>query len=103
MPRPILGLVRSYREFGPIRFTVFVLGTLMWIGFGVFLYQTATYPARCPGLNLVNAYVCSFELPTTRGWRESALFVWLWSTPILLVMEALRRLGSDAQKVRVRS
>lgn len=93
MPRPLLGMVRSYREFGAIRFTVFVLAIVLWIGFGLWLREVAVYPARCPGLGVVEAYECSFELPATRGWHESALFVWLWSTPILFILEVSRRLA----------
>lgn len=101
-PRPILSLYRNYREFGPVRFAIFAIMILAWVAAGVYLYRTANYPARCPGLNFVDAYGCSFELPTTRGWRESGLFVWLWSTPILIILEMMRRSSKKEEQIRER-
>lgn len=86
-----LSLRRSYYEWGPLRFVLLMLCVLSWVGLGYYLLATATYPARCPGDTLYGLYECSFELPTTRGWHESALFLWLWATPLLLLMEISRR------------
>ena len=88
-----LNLRRSYREWGALRFVLLILCALSWVGLGVFLLNTAVYPARCPGVGLFEMYECSFELPTTRGWHESGLFLWLWATPILLLLEISRRVN----------
>jgi hypothetical protein len=92
MPTPVLGIIRSWQELGPLRFVAVALMVLAWVIGGYYLLRTATYPARCPGLSLFGLYECSFELPRTRGWRESGLFVWLWSTPILFGLEVSRRM-----------
>lgn len=88
-----LKLRRTYHEWGPLRFVLLMLCVFSWIGLGYFLLQTATYPARCPGLTLYGMYECSFQLPSTRGWHESGLFLWLWATPILLLLEISRRMN----------
>jgi len=88
-----LSMRRSYHEWGPLRFVLLMLCVLSWVLLGIYLLNTAVYPARCPAVSLYTLYECSFELPTTRGWHESGLFLWLWVTPILLALEISRRLN----------
>ena len=40
------------------------------------------------------------RLADQRGWVESALMTWLWSTPILVALEFLRHYGRYQQRRR---
>ena len=38
----------------------------------------------------LEVYQCSIKLADNRGWVESSLMTWLWSTPILVALEFMR-------------
>ena len=77
------------------RYFVLYAAQIGWFALGVFLYWGALWPSTCTPENLLEIYPCSMRLPESGGWREGALLTWLWSTPILLVLEISRRLGKD--------
>lgn len=81
---------RGLRDAGFTEYALAIAGAAAWVVLGTFLYINATYPAQCPGDTFVDAYMCSPELPLSGTLVESGLFLWLWATPMLLILE-LRR------------
>lgn len=75
------------------RYIVLYVAQLAWLALGVYLYWGAFWPSTCTPDNLIEIYGCSIQLPENGGWREAALLTWLWSTPILIMLEISRRLG----------
>ena len=72
------------------RYVVLYLAQLGWIGLGAYLLSKAYWPSSCRPDSLLEIYGCSMRLADQRGWVESALMTWLWSTPLLLALEILR-------------
>lgn len=81
---------RGNVELGVSRYLVLHLAQLGWIVLGVYLLSVAYWPSTCRPTDLIEIYSCSGHLPDNRGWAESALATWLWSTPILIALEILR-------------
>lgn len=61
-----------------------------WLALGVYLFANAYWPSTCKPHGLLEIYQCSGRLADNRGWVESSLMTWLWSTPILLALEGMR-------------
>ena len=88
-PRPVRKLY-GQADIGLSRYYALYLAQLGWILLGAFLLTKAYWPSDCTPHGLVDVFRCSVELPVSRGWVEAALLTWLWSTPILLALEASR-------------
>ena len=61
-----------------------------WLALGAYLFSNAYWPSSCRPGNVLEIYECSMRLAEGRGWVESALMTWLWSTPILIALEVMR-------------
>src|SRR6187399_785373 len=69
-----------------------------WVALGVYLLTHAFWPSACTPTTLLEVYKCSALLPDSRGWIEAALMTWLWSTPLLLALELLRRFEKPVRR-----
>jgi len=73
------------------RYFALYLAQLGWIVLGVYLMQKATWPSTCQPDDITKFVTCSMRLADNRGWIESSLMTWLWSTPLLVGLEVSRR------------
>ena len=73
------------------RYFALYLAQAGWIALGVYLLSNAYWPSTCVPDTILEIYGCSGRLGEQRGWIESSLMTWLWSTPILVALEILRR------------
>lgn len=78
-------------DLGSSRYVVLYLAQVGWLALGAYLYSHAYWPSSCNPDSFLKVYSCSFALPENRGWVEASLMTWLWSTPILVVLEVMRR------------
>ncbi len=79
----------------PIGLTSYILVYLFqlaWLVAGAFLYWRAVWPSSCLPQDLLQIYTCSEELAQKRGWAETGLAIWLWITPLMLLLAINRRL-----------
>ena len=58
---------------------------------GVWFMKNAYWPSTCTPRSILEVYSCSVRLPESRHFIEAALFTWLWTTPILLLLDVSRR------------
>jgi hypothetical protein len=72
------------------RYFALYLAMVGWLGLGAYLFAHAYWPSTCRPESLLEVYQCSMRLPENRGWIESSLMTWLWSTPILVALEFMR-------------
>lgn len=82
---------------GVSRYFVLYFAQFGWIVVGAWLLSNAYWPSTCKPRDLLDIYSCSAFLADQRGWIESALMTWLWSTPILLALEILRRFNKTGR------
>ena len=61
-----------------------------WLALGAWLFANSYWPSTCTPDGFVEVYQCSMRLADQRGWMESSLMTWLWSTPILAALEFMR-------------
>lgn len=80
------------------RYFALYFAQLGWIVLGAFLLSRAYWPSTCHPDDVLEIYTCSAFLADQRGWIESALMTWLWSTPILLALEILRRFNKPQRR-----
>jgi hypothetical protein len=80
------------------RYFALYLTQIGWLALGVYLFMNAVWPSTCEPRHLVDIYRCSGRLAEQRGWVESALMTWLWSTPLLLALEILRRFNKPVYR-----
>jgi hypothetical protein len=80
------------------RYFALYLTQIGWLALGAYLFKHAVWPSTCDPRHLVEIYTCSSHLAEQRGWVESALMTWLWSTPLLLALEILRRFNKPAYR-----
>lgn len=73
------------------RYFSLYLAQIGWLVLGAYLLSKAYWPSTCRPETLLEVYTCSGRLGEGRGWVESTLMTWLWSTPILVALEILRR------------
>ena len=85
-------------EVAASRYFALYLTQICWIALGVFLFSNAYWPSTCRPDGFVRVYQCSVHLPENRGWVEAALMTWLWSTPILIALEILRRFNKPVRR-----
>ena len=72
------------------RYFALYLAWIGWLALGVYLFANAYWPSSCKPDAFVEVYQCSMRLADNRGWIESSLMTWLWSTPILVALECMR-------------
>lgn len=82
------------------RYFALYLAQAGWLALGGYLLVNAYWPSACQPDTLLEVYTCSMRLADQRGWVESALMTWLWSTPILVALEFLRHYGRYQQRRR---
>ena len=82
-------------EVGVSRYFALYLTQAGWLVLGVYLLSNAYWPSTCQPDGLLEIYGCSVHLPESRGWVEAALMTWLWSTPLLVALEILRRFNDQ--------
>jgi len=73
------------------RYFALYLAQIGWIALGAYLFAHAYWPSSCRPDDVLEIYGCSMRLADQRGWVESGLMTWLWSTPLLLALEISRR------------
>ena len=78
------------RDLNWSRYVALYLAQAGWVILGVYLWKNAFWPSTCQPTDLLNTALCSLRLPDNRGWVEAALMTWLWSTPILILLEFSR-------------
>lgn len=83
---------------GLSRYFALYLTQAGWLVLGAYLFANAYWPSTCRPEGLVEIYGCSSQLADQRGWVESALMTWLWSTPILVALEILRRFNKPRRR-----
>ena len=69
-----------------------------WIVLGAYLWNHAYWPSTCRPHGLIEVFKCSLHLADQRGWVESGLMTWLWSTPMLIGLELSRRLNKPRKR-----
>lgn len=79
------------------RYVALYVAQLGWILLGVYLLRHAYWPSTCVPEGIIEIYACSYRLPESRDWVEAALMTWLWSTPILLALDIMRRFQKPAR------
>jgi hypothetical protein len=72
------------------RYFALYLAQAGWLALGVYLFANAYWPSSCRPHGFLEVYECSMRLADQRGWIESSLMTWLWSTPILVALEFMR-------------
>ena len=78
---------------GLLRYVLLYAAQASWVLLGLWLLHGSQWPSTCMPDGLVAIYNCSARLPESGRWHEYALLTWLWSSPILVVLELMRRLG----------
>ena len=78
-------------DLGMSRYVVLYVSQTSWLILGWYLLKHAYWPSTCTPDTFVKMMACSIRLPENRGWIEAALLTWLWSTPILLLLDVSRR------------
>jgi hypothetical protein len=81
-------------DLGISRYFVLYFVQLCWLGLGIYLWFHATWPSSCLPTTAWKFVTCSIHLPDNRGVIESSLMTWLWTTPLLLMLEVSRRLNA---------
>jgi len=72
------------------RYFALYLAQAGWLALGAWLFANSYWPSTCQPEGFVEVYECSMRLADQRGWMESSLMTWLWSTPILAALEVMR-------------
>jgi hypothetical protein len=72
------------------RYFALYLAWIGWAALGAYLLIYAYWPSTCQPDGFVKMYECSMRLADQRGWVESSLMTWLWSTPLLFALELMR-------------
>lgn len=85
-------------DHGLSRYFVLYVAQLGWVLLGVFFLRNAYWPSTCTPSSIVQIFACSPRLPESRNFVETALFTWLWCTPILILLDVSRRYRAWADK-----
>jgi hypothetical protein len=94
------GKYHGKADLGTSQYVAMYLAQAGWIALGVYLLKNAYWPSSCQPLGPVEVFTCSVRLPESRDWIEAALFTWLWSTPILVLLDLSRRYSVWAARRR---
>ena len=100
MTAPIIRGKKYYgmADLGLSRYFALYITQLGWFLLGIYLLRNAYWPSTCTPQTIVEVFVCSIRLPEQRHWIEAALLTWLWSTPILILLDVSRRYRAWADK-----
>jgi hypothetical protein len=74
-------------DLGMSRYVTLYITQLGWLLLGLYFLRNAWWPSSC-----------SPRLPESRHFMETALFTWLWTTPILILLDVSRRYQAWADK-----
>lgn len=85
-------------DVGLSRYFALYLAQAGWLVLGFYLLKNAYWPSTCQPDDFMKLVTCSIRLPETRGWVEAALLTWLWSTPLLVLLDLSRRYRAWADK-----
>ena len=85
-------------DLGLSRYVVLYFAQASWLVLGWYLLKHAYWPSTCSPDTFIKMIGCSIRLPENRGWVEAALLTWLWSTPILLLLDVSRRYRAWLEK-----
>jgi hypothetical protein len=85
-------------DLGLSRYLVLYTTQLGWVLLGVYFLKNAYWPSTCEPRTILDIYACSPRLPESRHFIETALFTWLWSTPLLILLDVSRRYRAWAEK-----
>ena len=88
----------GYGEVGISRYFALYLTMAGWSALGFYLLSHAYWPSTCQPDSLLEIYQCSGLLGIGRGWVESALMTWLWSTPLLIALEIMRHVNRHQRR-----
>jgi hypothetical protein len=72
------------------RYFALYAAQLGWLALGAYLFSNAYWPSTCKPEGFLEVYECSMRPADQRGWIESSLMTWLWSTPLLVALEFMR-------------
>jgi hypothetical protein len=100
MSAPIIR-ARKYHgmaDLGLSRYITLYITQLGWVMLGVWFMKNAYWPSTCTPRSILEVYSCSVRLPESRHFIEAALFTWLWTTPILILLDVSRRYRAWADK-----
>jgi hypothetical protein len=78
-------------DHGLSRYLALYTAQLGWVLLGVYFLSQAYWPSTCTPRTVIEIFDCSQRLPEIRHFKETALFTWLWSTPILILLDLSRR------------
>lgn len=92
------GKYHGRADLGMSRYLAMYLAQAGWLVLGVYLLKNAYWPSSCQPTGVVEAITCSIRLPESRNWVEGALLTWLWSTPILVLLDLSRRYSAWAAR-----
>ena len=81
------------RDVALSRYFALYLAQAGWLLLGAYLYTHSVWPSSCLPTSWRRFVVCSIHLADNRGWVESGLMTWLWTTPLLVGLEISRRLN----------
>src|SRR5688572_6871126 len=98
LSRSIELIRRSHAELGTARFLLLNVLLLGWITAFFYLAATAEWPAGCGIDGIVETYRCSIPLAATGAPRAIAFVLWLWLTPVLIIVYIARK----ASRLRAR-
>ena len=85
-------------DLGLSRYATLYVTQLGWVLLGLWFMRNAYWPSTCTPHTLVEIYSCSPRLPENRHFTEAALFTWLWTTPILVLLDVSRRYRAWTEK-----
>jgi hypothetical protein len=85
-------------DHGLSRYLALYTAQLGWVLLGVYFLSQAYWPSTCTPRTVIEIFVCSPRLPESRHFIETALFTWLWSTPILILLDLSRRYRAWLEK-----
>ena len=83
---------------GVSRYLALYVTQVGWLSLGAYLMSNAYWPSTCRPDTLSQIYSCSFRLADNHGWVETVLMTWLWSTPLLIALEILRRFNKPQRR-----
>lgn len=83
----------GYGDIKLSRYLALYVAQAGWLVLGFYLNAKAFWPSTCTPETVFEIYACSMRLPESHQWTEAALLTWLWATPILVVLELMRRFG----------
>lgn len=85
-------------DHGLSRYLALYLTQFGWVLLGIYFLRNAYWPSTCTPHTVVEVFACSPRLPESRHFVETALFTWLWTTPILILLDVSRRYRAWADK-----